>query len=99
MQIQFQRTGGIAGITQRYSVSPESLPDDDRRKLMELIANAHFFDQPAELRKAGPGADKFQYKISIESDQGSHEIRVDQGAAPAELQPLIAWLQAAARKR
>jgi hypothetical protein len=45
------------------------------------------------------GADQFQYKISINSGQQTHEVQVDQGAVPAELQPLIAWLQAVARKR
>jgi hypothetical protein len=98
MEVQFERSGGFAGITQRYSVSLDSLPEEERRKLTELITNAHFFDQPAVMRSQR-GADQLQYRISINSGQQTHEVQVDQGAAPAELQPLIAYLQAAARKR
>ncbi|HEY7404355.1 MAG TPA: protealysin inhibitor emfourin [Candidatus Angelobacter sp.] len=97
MEVQFERSGGFAGIVQRYSASLESLPEEEQRKLQELITNAHFFDQPSVMQ-APSSADHLQYKIFISSGQQSHEVRVDQGAVPAELQPLIAWLQAAARK-
>lgn len=96
MTIQFERSGGFAGTTQRYSVSLETLAEEDRRKVTELVANAHFFDLPATIR-AATGADRFQYKIAISSDQGTHQVQVDQGVAPVGLQSLIDWLQAAAR--
>jgi hypothetical protein len=98
MEVRFERSGGIAGTIQRYSVSLDSLGEEERRKLTELIANSRFFDLPAVLEH-NSGADAFQYRISVSSDQGTHEVQVDQGAVPAELHPLIAWLQAAARKR
>jgi hypothetical protein len=98
MEVQFERSGGFVGIVQRCSVSLDSLPEEEQSKLAELISNAHFFDQPSVMRTQG-GADQFQYKISINSGQQTHEVQVDQGAVPAELQPLIAWLQAVARKR
>ena len=98
MQIQFERSGGFAGIKQQYCVALDSLPEEERRKVMGLIADAGFFDLPSTLPKGTPGADQFQYKISVDSDQGTHEVQVDQSAVPAGLQPLIAWLQAAARK-
>jgi len=96
MTIDFERSGGFAGITQRYSVSLDALAEEERLKLMELVAKAHFFDLPA-VASASPGADRFQYKISISSDHGTHTIQFDQGAVPAALQPLLEWLQAAAR--
>jgi hypothetical protein len=99
MQIQFERSGGFAGISQKYSASDDNLGDEDRRKLADLIASAHFFDQPAEIRRTTPGADQFQYRIAVDANGRSHEVVADEGAVPAELKPLIGWLQAAARKR
>ena len=99
MQIHFERSGGFAGITQKYSVSEDNLGEEDRRKLADLVASAHFFDQPSEIRRTTPGADQFQYKIAVDSGDRSHEVQVDEGAVPAELKPLIGWLQTAARKR
>jgi len=99
MQIHFERSGGLAGIRLSQNVSAEGLSEDERKKLAELIEAAHFFELPPVLRTSGSGADQFQYKISLESDQGKHEIQVDEAAMPAQLRPLVAWLQAAARKR
>jgi hypothetical protein len=99
MQIRYERSGGFAGISQRYSVSDETLNEEERGKLAQLVANAHFFDQPAEIRRTTPGADQYQYTIAIDSNGRSHEVNVEEGAVPAELKPLLGWLQSAARKR
>jgi hypothetical protein len=99
MQINFERSGGFAGITQKYNVSEDNLSEEDRRKLADLVTSARFFDQPAEIRRTTPGADQFQYKIAVDSGDRTHEVQVDEGAVPAELKPLIGWLQTAARKR
>jgi len=99
MQIRYERSGGFTGVSQKYSVSDESLNEEERSRLAELVANAHFFDQPAEIRRTTPGADQYQYSIAIDSNGHSHEVNVDEGAVPAELKPLLGWLQSAARKR
>jgi hypothetical protein len=99
MQIQFERSGGFGGIRLAHSISADSLPTEERSKLAKLIEDAHFFDLPPVMRATGPSADQFQYKISLESERGKHEIQADESALPAELRPLIVWLQAAARKR
>ncbi len=99
MRIQFERTGGLAGIRLTHSVSSEALPAEEESKLAELIEAARFFELPAMMRATEPGADRFQYKISVESEQGKHTIQVDEAAVPPQLQPLLAWLKSAARKR
>jgi hypothetical protein len=98
MHIQFERTGGIAGIRLTHSVSSEVLPAEEKKKLTELVEAARLFELPAMMRATEPGADRFQYKISVETEQGKHTIQVDEAAVPAQLQPLLAWLKTAVRK-
>jgi hypothetical protein len=97
-QIQFERSGGFAGIRQSHSVSSDTLPPEEEQKMTGLIEAAHFFDLPPVLRSTQPGADRFQYKISVQSEQRQHTVQVDEAAVPAELQPLLAWLKTAARR-
>jgi len=99
MRIHFERSGGVAGIRLAHSVSSETLPAEEERKLAELLEAARFFELPGILRATEPGADRFQYKISVETKHGKHTIQVDEAAVPAQLQPLLAWLKTAARKR
>lgn len=98
MQIQFERSGGFAGLRLAHSVSSEALPAEDGKKLKELVEGARFFELPATIRATEPGADRFQYKISVEAEQGKHTVQVDEAAVPAQLQPLLSWLKTAARK-
>ena len=61
--------------------------------MADLVEAAHFFEQPAVLRSSVPGADRFQYRISVETGQLKHTVQVDEAAVPHQLQPLIAWLK------
>ena len=61
--------------------------------MTELVEAARFFELPAVMRSPAPGADRFQYKISVETGELAHTVQVDEAAVPAELQPLIAWLK------
>ena len=97
MQIHFERSGGFAGITLTRTVSTDNLSAEQRRELMALIEGARFFDLPAVIRSSEPGADRFQYRISIQGDEKKHEIEVDEAAMPPQLKPLVAWLQSAPR--
>jgi len=98
IQIQFERSGGFAGIRQSHSISSDTLSPEEENKIIGLIETAHFFDLPPVLRSTQPGADRFQYKISVQSEQRQHTVQVDEAAVPAELQPFLAWLKIAARK-
>ncbi|HWT80698.1 MAG TPA: protealysin inhibitor emfourin, partial [Candidatus Methylomirabilis sp.] len=77
--------------------SDELLPDEEKR-MRDLVESAHFFELPTVLRSPTPGADRFQYKISVETEQFKHTIQFDEGATPAQLRPLLAWLKQAAHK-
>jgi hypothetical protein len=56
-----------------------------------------FFELPAEIPNSRPGADRFQYQLSIEEAGVRHSVKVDEANLPDTLRPLIAWLQSSGK--
>lgn len=101
MKINFERTGGFTAIPFRANLDTDSMPPDQAREVEDLVRQADFFNLPASIESGGPagtpGADRFQYKISVESQGRTHTVRTTEVSAPEELLPLIDYLEAAAR--
>src|ERR1700758_5456815 len=97
MRIVLERSGGFAGIRQTNSVSTDQMPAEEARQVANLVAGAGFYELPSEIRSNAPGADRFQYKITVESERGTHMVQVDEAAVPPRLQPLLDWLKSFAR--
>lgn len=97
MKIELERSGGFTGIPLRRSISSDNLPASEQTKLAGLVHASGFFDLPAEIPNSQPGADRFQYQISIEDGGVSHSVKVDEASLPDTLRPLIAWLQSASK--
>jgi hypothetical protein len=97
MRIEFTRSGGFAGIRLSRTFDTDQLPEEDARELEQLVDAANFFSLP-ETQQSG-GADKLQYRISIERDGKTHTVQTDERAAPPPLTSLIKKLEAAARGR
>ncbi len=100
MRIQWERTGGFAGMHMAATIDSESLSREDARQLRELIEAAGFFELPEEM--AGPaglgGADRFLYTLTVEMEGRRHTIHTSEAAAPPEVRSLILWLTRAARQ-
>jgi hypothetical protein len=73
------------------------MPDEDARQLEQLVDAANFFDLPETLQSGG--ADKLQYRISVERDGKIHTVKADERAAPPPLASLIKRLESATRAR
>ncbi len=91
MRIWFERSGGFAGRRLRGSLDSSSLPETQARHLTELLERSHFFDLPLKLESAS-GADRFSYKLTVETPSGSHTVEAGEAAIPPELRPLLDWL-------
>lgn len=91
MHIQFERTGGFAGIQLKTTLDSESLSADDAATLRDLLHAASFFDLPPN-QKTTPGADRFHYEISVKIDHRQHAIEIDEPAVPPSLRPFLDWL-------
>lgn len=97
MRIQFERTGGFAGMRIAVSVDTASLPADEARELIELVEAAQFFGLPPDIQSP-TGADQFHYKLTVEAEGRQHTIEAGDAAAPERLQPLFLKLTRLARR-
>ena len=99
MRVSVERSGGFAGISQTKSISSNQLPAEEAQKVADLVEAAGFFELPSVIRSTEPGGDRFQYKITVESEHGTHTVRVDEAAVPPSLQPVLSWMKDSARTR
>jgi hypothetical protein len=97
MRIEFSRSGGITGIRLSLTVDTATMPSEEARELEDCVDRSGFFELPEVLHSGG--ADRLQYRLSIERDGISHFIQMDDGTIPEALSPLIKRLEAASRAR
>lgn len=90
MKILLKRTGGFTGIPLNVAIDTDQRPEEERKTLSALVGAAQFFSLPAKIPSPGRGADRFQYRITVETPQKSHTVEVGESAVPDSLQPLIA---------
>ena len=87
MKIDFERTGGFAGMRMAILIDVDSLPDQEAQALRKLVKNADFFSfSDVSSGKAVP--DSFQYRISIEDNQQKRTVEVGEMSLPDGLRPL-----------
>jgi len=99
MRVHFERTGGMAGMRLTATIDGEALAPDEQRQLEELVTAADFFALPGRLATPSPGADRFQYRVTVERGDQRHTVVVEEAASPPALRPLMEWLTRAARGR
>jgi hypothetical protein len=89
MRISYRRTGGFAGMVMKFDLATESLPQEEANELQELVTSADFFSLPDVIPSNAPGADQFQYKLTIEYDEQQHTVEVGDASVPENLWPLL----------
>ena len=96
MKINFERSGGFAGLKLAFSLDSDSLPADDAAALKKLVEDTDFFNLPEP--EAGRGhPDGFQYAITVEQDGQQRTLRVSENMLPEKLRPLVNDLSIRAR--
>ena len=98
LKVQWERTGGFAGMRTGSTVDLDSLSQADARQLRELVEASEFFNLPEEITGPEGGADRFSFILTVETEKGLHTVHTGEEAAPPALRSLIQWLQKAARK-
>ncbi len=99
MKISLKRTGGFTGIPFSAAVDSEQLDEEERNTLSALVEAAQFFSLPEKIPSAGPGADRFQYRITVEAPGRSHTVEAGESSLPDSLQPLIRHLMTRGRAK
>lgn len=97
MRVQFERTGGFAGICLSAVIEGDSLPEKERSALENEIEAAGFFDLPESIQGQGIAPDRFHYVITIEQGGRQHRVEVGENGMPAALRPLVQHLELLAR--
>ena len=96
MRIAFERTGGFAGMTVSGEVDTASLPPEEAQALREMVDAAGVYDLPA--RPSAPGADRFQYTLTVEDEGRRHTVEVGEAGASDALLALLRRLTILARR-
>ena len=99
MRVHFERTGGMAGMQFAATIDGEALTPDERAQFEELITAVDFFALPERLVAPSPGADRFQYRVTVERGEERHTVVISEAVAPPALRPLLDWLTRAMRGR
>ncbi|MFN0304333.1 MAG: protealysin inhibitor emfourin [Burkholderiales bacterium] len=92
MKISFIQSGGFAGLIRGCEVSAADLPKSEQKLLARLLAAAGLERMKPTRAK---GADRQQYEIAIERDDGSViTVTLDDSALTDAAAPLVAFLRA-----
>ncbi len=98
MRIEFERSGGFAGLRISTTVESDSLAEEQADELCQLVEDAGFFELPAEITGPAAQPDQFVYQLTVETEEQRHTVRVENTTPPPRLQPLLDWLSRAARR-
>jgi hypothetical protein len=99
MRIEFERSGGFMGLTQAVVVDTTALEKREADELTAMVRTAGFFELPEQLVSDSAGADRFQYRLTIEELEQKHTVVLNEVDAPEELQPLLQRLNLLVRTR
>jgi hypothetical protein len=93
MRVVIERSGGFAGIYRAQTLSTDDMPAEDAQKLRDLVDASGFYELPSVIHSDKPVPDAFRYKITVDSERGTHTVEVDEGAVPPRLQPILNWVK------
>ena len=92
MRIDFDRSGGFAGIRLSATLDTDALAAQQAAQLQNLIDDADFFGLPGRLMPETAMPDAFEYHVQISSAHRTHAIVAAEGSIPDGLRPLLDYL-------
>ena len=90
--IDFERTGGYAGLTLRTTVDSHSLSADETEELGRLLDEAGIPGLMQESERTEPSPDQFFYTLSIRLGEEQHFVRLAEKQIPLSVRPLLKFL-------
>ena len=95
-RIQFERTGGFAGIRFAADFEPKDLPQEQSKELFDLLDELDFDEMPEQMLEDNV-TDGFTYSITIETSKETHTVVTGDASAPEKMQELLQLLTRIAR--
>jgi hypothetical protein len=96
MRVQFERSGGFAGMRAEATIDSDDLSQAQARELQDMVSAANFFSLPSKMEDSS-GADRFQYRVTIESEGQRHTVECGEESAPESLRRLLEYITRLAR--
>lgn len=97
LRIEFQRSGGFAGLTMRTEVDTSELPPEDAEvfeRLVDRLEGSGVGDSPP------PGKpDRFQYELTVTRGKESRRFRLAEQDLTPEARELVSLLVERARQK
>jgi emfourin len=98
-RIQFERTGGFAGIRFAADFELDDLPKDQARQILELLDDMDFNGLPEQILGGQQVADGFSYSITVVTEKRQHSVTTSDMAAPKKMEPLLEILTQIAKQQ
>ncbi len=98
-RIQFERTGGFAGIRFAADFNPDDLPDEQSKELFDLLDDLDFDELPEQMLGDSAIADGFSYTVTVETSKWKHTVTAGDTSAPEKMQELLQLLTRIARNQ
>ena len=86
-------------MTVSGEIDTASLPPEEAQSLREMVDAAGVYDLPARPDSPAPGADRFQYRLTIEDARRQHTVEVGDAGTSDALRALLRHLTILARRR
>ncbi len=101
MRIDFECSGGYAGLQLEYHVDTDELPQELAEKLLSLVERAAVFDlQPEKVAPEIPDIpDVLSYRLTLHEGDRMISLSLNDITAPDSLRPLLSFLHELALKQ
>lgn len=93
MRITLEQKGGYAGISMRRQIDTATLPPEQAAELAPMIAQADLFEVSEAPPAPRRGFDMHSYTMTVEDGERKRTLRLQDGAVPDGIRPLLAWMQ------
>ncbi len=97
LRIEFQRSGGFAGLTMRTEVDTSELPPEDAEVFERLVASLEGSGVGASPPAGKP--DRFQYELTVTRGKESRRFQLAEQDLTPEARELVSLLVERARQR
>jgi hypothetical protein len=96
LRIELTRSGGYAGLTSKLGeLDTSELPEEEAREIEGMVEKANVPELQAASPITGKGADRFQYDIAFEDENGRRELIVSEDKMSEALRSLVDRVKAA----
>jgi len=98
-RIQFERTGGFAGIRFAADFELDDLPKAQAHQILELLDAMDFDELPEHILGGQQVADGFSYSITVTTEKRQHSVMTSDTTVPKKMEPLLEILTQIAKQQ